>query len=138
MEIHSDIFVLLSRFYAQGRLIQLFGNHDRKKNRQSFVEAHCGRYCDGRDCMSSLLSGLEVREGVVLESTENGRELLLVHGHQGDLLNDTLWPVAAFLVRFVWRKLELLGVYDPTSAARNYKKERKPRNVWRNGRRNGG
>lgn len=125
VEIHSDIFVLLSRFYAQGRLIQLFGNHDRKKNRQSFVEAHCGRYCDGRDCMSSLLSGLEVREGVVLESTENGRELLLVHGHQGDLLNDTLWPVAAFLVRFVWRKLELLGVYDPTSAARNYKKRKK-------------
>lgn len=125
VEIHSDVFWMISRFYAQGRLIQLYGNHDRKKRKQRFVEAHCGTYCDSRDCIDKLLSGLEVLEGIVLEDVGSGREILLVHGHQGDFLNDTLWPVAAFLVRFVWRKLELLGVYDPTSAARNYKRRKK-------------
>lgn len=125
VEIHSDVFWLMSRFYHQGRFLQLYGNHDRKKSRQRFVEAHCGIYCDSRDCVERLLSGLEVPEGIVLQDTDSGREILLVHGHQGDFLNDTISPVAAFLVRFVWRRLELLGIYDPTSAAKNYGRRKK-------------
>lgn len=125
VEIHSDAFWMMSRFYRQGRFIQLFGNHDCRKSRKEYVEAHCGRYCDSRDCIECLLSGLEVAEGVVLEDYDRGREIMLVHGHQGDFLNDTLWRLSAFLVRFVWRKLELLGVYDPTSAARNYDRRKK-------------
>ena len=124
VEIHSDAFWMMSRFYKQGRFIQLYGNHDRRKSSRKFVEAHCGRYCDSRDCIDNLLSGLKVLEGVVLEESGSGREILLVHGHQGDFLNDTLWRLSAFLVRFVWRKLELLGVYDPTSAAENYNRRK--------------
>lgn len=124
VEIHSDAFWLMSRFYNQGRFLQLYGNHDRKKSKRSFVENHCGSYCDSRDCVERLFSGMEVLEGAVLENADSGREILLVHGHQGDFMNDTLWPVTAFLVRFVWRKLELLGIYDPTSAARNYKRRK--------------
>lgn len=125
VETHSEVFLLLARFFEQGRLIQLFGNHDRKKSRRRFVEEHCGVCCDFRDCKCRLLSGLRVTEGAVLEDGESGGEILLIHGHQGDLLNDTLWPVASWLVRFVWRKLELLGIFDPTSAARNYKRRRR-------------
>lgn len=125
VEIHSDVFWLLARFYAEGRLIQLFGNHDRKKGRPHFAEKHCRNCQDSRGNSGDLFSGLKVEEGVVLEDCESGGEILLVHGHQGDLLNDTLWPLAAFLVRFVWRKLELLGVYDPTSAARSYRRRKK-------------
>lgn len=124
VEIHSDAFWMMSRFYKQGRFIQLYGNHDRRKSSRKFVEAHCGRYCDSRDCIDNLLSGLKVLEGVVLEESGSGREILLVHGHQGDFLNDILWRLSAFLVRFVWRKLELLGVYDPTSAAENYNRRK--------------
>ena len=61
----------------------------------------------------------------MLQDRCSGHEILLVHGHQGDLLNDTLWPLARFLVRYLWRPLEMLGIYDPTSAARNYKKRKK-------------
>lgn len=125
VEVHSEVFELLARFYSQGRLIQLFGNHDKKKSRRNFVEANCGECCDFRNCRRRLLSGLEVTEGAVLEYGNSGCQILLVHGHQGDLLNDTLWPLAAWLVRFVWRKLELLGVYDPTSAARSYRQRKK-------------
>ncbi len=125
VETHSDIFCLLSRFDSRGRFLQLYGNHDRKKEKQCFVKKNCSTCCDSTGRICRLLPELEVLEGAVLKDTESGKEILLVHGHQGDLLNDTLWPVAAFLVRFLWRKLELLGIYDPTSAARNYKRRKK-------------
>jgi len=49
----------------------------------------------------------------------------MVHGHQGDLLNDKLWWVNRFLVRYIWRPLELyLGFKDPTSPAKNYKRKK--------------
>jgi UDP-2,3-diacylglucosamine pyrophosphatase LpxH len=47
---------------------------------------------------------------------------LLTHGHQGDFLNDTIWRVARFLVRYIWRPLELVGIKDPTSTSKNYQK----------------
>ena len=36
------------------------------------------------------------------------------------LLNSTFWPVSRFLVRYVWKPLEQIGILDPTSAAKNY------------------
>lgn len=126
VEIHSDSFWLISRFYKSGRFHMLYGNHDCKKKNVRFLDNHCGSYyCDSQDQHCELLKGMKAREGLVLQQSGTGREILLVHGHQGDLLNDILWPVARFLVRYVWRPLELLGVYDPTSAARNYKKRKK-------------
>lgn len=53
------------------------------------------------------------------------REILLVHGHQGDFWNDTVWRLTRFLVRYIWRPLELMGCNDPTSAAKNYRKKEK-------------
>lgn len=35
-------------------------------------------------------------------------------------MNSTLWPLSRFLVRYIWRPLENLGILDPTSAAKNY------------------
>ena len=44
----------------------------------------------------------------------------MTHGHQASLMNSTLWQVNRFLVRYVWKPLEQIGVLDPTSAAKNY------------------
>lgn len=126
VEIHSDVFWLMSRFYCGGRLIMLYGNHDCRKKDGSFMESHCGQYfCDHTDCYHDLFPGLRAREALLLKDCGQQHEILLLHGHQVDFLNDTLWPLARFLVRYVWRPLELLGVADPTSAARNYKKRKK-------------
>jgi UDP-2,3-diacylglucosamine pyrophosphatase LpxH len=38
-------------------------------------------------------------------------------------MNDRFWWLSRFLVRHLWRPLELLGVNDPTSAAKNYKRK---------------
>lgn len=126
VQIHSDAYWLLSQFYQSCRLYMLYGNHDRKKKSDSYMHKRYGQYyCDSQNCHMDLLSGMKAREGIVLKDCMTGHEILLVHGHQGDLMNDYLWPVTRFLVRYFWRPLELLGVYDPTSAARNYKKRKK-------------
>lgn len=126
VSMHGDAFEMMSRFYQNGRFLMLYGNHDVVKKGKVFLETHCDNYyCELTNCRKELFPGLKAREGVVLTDCATGHEILLVHGHQGDFLNDTLWPLSRFLVRYIWRPLELVGVYDPTSAARNYKKRKK-------------
>ena len=126
VEVHSDVFWLMSKFYCAGRLQMLYGNHDLKKRDEKFRKVHCRRYyCDYTKKEIDLFAGLQAKEGIVLTDKHTGHEIFLVHGHQGELLNDVLSPVAAFLVRFVWKPLEMMGIADPTSAARNYKKRKK-------------
>ena len=72
-----------------------------------------------------LFPGMAVREGVVLKYKPTGRELFVLHGHQADFFNDRLWRLARFLVRYVWRPLELVGFSDPKSAAKNNKVKEK-------------
>jgi UDP-2,3-diacylglucosamine pyrophosphatase LpxH len=123
IEIHSDAFWMMSRFYRQGRMHMLYGNHDCRKKNTGYVANHYQKYyCDSTHQLENLFPGIKIEEGIVLVDRESCREILLLHGHQGDFLNDTLWPVAALLVKLVWAPLELLGVADPTSAARNYRK----------------
>lgn len=126
VEFHSDSFWLMSQFYRQGRLEMLYGNHDCRKKDKKFLQTHCGQYYhDSEDCYKELFKEIQAKESILLKDRHTGHEILLLHGHQEDILNDYLWHLAAFLVRFVWRPLELFGVYDPTSAARNYKKRKK-------------
>lgn len=125
-EVHSDIFWMMSKFYEQDRLYLLYGNHDIVKRRKGYMNRHCGRYyCDSSQQELPLLEGVAVLEGLILRNETEGEELFLAHGHQGDLLNDTLWPLARFLVRYVWRPMELIGFLDPTGSGRPRKaKER--------------
>ena len=101
---HSDAFWLMSEFYKKNRFLMIYGNHDICKMKKDFFP------------------GLQVMEGVRLRYECNGKELFLTHGHQGDLLNDTLWWLGRFLVRYVWRPLELFGLHDPTDAGKSYEK----------------
>lgn len=105
-EIHSDVFEMLGKFHESGRLLMLYGNHDCEK-------------------VYGLRQFPRVYESIILENHATGHEVFVVHGHQGDWLNDILWRLARVLVRYVWKPLETVGVSDPTSAARNYKKCKK-------------
>lgn len=131
LSMHEDVFEILSGFHRNGRLIMLYGNHDCVKKDGRFFREHClGELCDNyycacSECRREMFPGLAARESVLLTDKNTGHEILLLHGHQGDLMNDTLWPLTRFMVRYLWRPLELMGFYDPTSAARNYKKRKK-------------
>lgn len=124
IEVHSDAFWLMSRFYKENRLYMLFGNHDIIKKYSVFGCKNCHTfYSETQQQQIPLFPDIRFYEGLRLQHKKSGLEIFLAHGHQGDLLNDTLWPVARFLVRYVWRPLELAAFHDPTSAARNNRKK---------------
>lgn len=126
VRIHSNQFWMMREFYCNGRFHMLYGNHDRKKEKEKYFKSKCeSYYCASVEDEVSLFSDMKVHEAIRLQDSCSGMELLLVHGHQGDLLNDTLWKLTRFLVRYLWRPLELAGCNDPTSAAKNYRKKEK-------------
>lgn len=91
---HLAVFKILKNFYDKRRLFMIYGNHDIEKKQFS-----------------------EVSESLILDY--KGYEIFLLHGHQVDFLNSTLWRLSRFLVRNIWKRLERLGFNDPTSAAKN-------------------
>lgn len=110
-EIHADIFRLLDRFRQEGRLFMLWGNHDRIKSRPGFRSSSLPA------ASQALIIRCLDRPG-----RREGTEYNLIHGHQADILNNQLWKLARWLVRYIWKPLELAGIKDPTSAAKNYSK----------------
>ncbi len=103
-QMHADVFELLKAFQDKGKLYQLYGNHD-YANRKDKEWIH--------------------NEAFLLKGEKTGIDLYLVHGHQVSFLNAVLWKLARFLVRYLWKPLEMFGLADPTSAARNYKVKEK-------------
>jgi len=127
IEVHSSIFELLSDFYNSNRMYMIYGNHDMQKSNIEFLKKHYkGYYCEIRKIMFSLFNSIKVYEGIVLENEYNNKQrIFLVHGHQGDLINDRLWKLGRFLVHYIWKPLEIWGFNDPTRAAKNYEKKNK-------------
>ncbi len=121
IEIHNNVFWLLSLFHRQGRLYLLYGNHDMEKKKPRYSDRVCSTFfCTDSQCRQPLFPGLTFYESVILEMCSRGERLYLTHGHQADPLNSTFWRLSRFLVRYIWRPLEHFGVLDPTSAAKNY------------------
>lgn len=120
IEIHNNVFWLLSLFYRQNRLYLLYGNHDLEKKKPGYSDRVCDTYfCTDTQCCEELFPGLQFHESLVLESSD-GHQLYLTHGHQADFWNSSGWKLNRFLVRYLWHPLEHFGVLDPTSAAKNY------------------
>ena len=122
--IHSNVFWLLSKFYHEDRLYMLYGNHDMVKKKSDYVAYKCNTFYDEsiKKCVP-LFPNIKFHEGLILKNTETGNKIFLTHGHQVDFLNYNLWKLARFLVRYLWRPLELVGFRDPTSASKNYEKK---------------
>lgn len=123
-QIHSNVFWLLSKFYYEGRLHMIYGNHDMVKKYRNFVRINMHRYFDEPLRRHvPLFINIKFHEGLILKYRPTGRKILLIHGHQVDFLNDRLWKLSRFLVRYLWKPLNTLGVNDPTRAAKNYNKK---------------
>ena len=122
--VHSDAFWLMSNFHKKGKLYMLYGNHDMaKKNRNYVTNNFSSYYDDSINERVPLFPNLKTHEGLLLKHTVTGNQIFLTHGHQVDFLNYDLWRLARFLVRYLWRPLELLGLHDPTSANKNAAKK---------------
>ncbi len=122
---YQPIFKLLNAFHINKRFYSIFGNHDMIKKRKKFSKEYLLLYYDNlQEEYIRFFKGIRHYEGLIL-NYKNKKKIFVVHGHQGDLINDQFWKVARFLVRYVWKLLEIyFGVQDPTSPAKNYRKKR--------------
>lgn len=121
IHIHKDVYALLTKFYKEGKLYIIFGNHDIVKQNKSFIKDSLYYFFNIREQkLYPMFENIKVHEGLVLKHRFSGDKIFLVHGHQVDFLNSQLWRLSRFLVKNLWRRLELFGFNDPTSAAKNY------------------
>lgn len=126
IDVHSDSFWIMQKFYESNRFYMLFGNHDIVKKNPRYVNKNMQKfYCDSTKKYCPLFPDMKVHESIILENIITSRNIFLFHGHQGDMINDELWPLGRFLVRYVWRRFELLGMRDPSSSDINFRKKNK-------------
>lgn len=122
-EAHSHIFWCMQKFHTEKRLYLIRGNHDMERKDPSIVQNALFRYRNERTRKDEpLFEGIKIHEGLVLRHSGTNHRIFLVHGHQGDLINDYLWKLGRFFVRNLWKHLQIIGVRDPTSPAKNFRK----------------
>lgn len=89
---------------------------------KNYVKKHLSTYFDPKDGREEVLfKDLEYHEAIVLKHQDTHQELFLCHGHQADWMNYHGWRFNRFLVRVLWKPLQIFGISDPTSPAKNYK-----------------
>ncbi len=116
---HSDIFMVLRKFFRADRYEMIYGNHNMELKKKSNVKKLLYSYKDeftGKE--EELFPGIEVHESILLEH-EGCRNMLLLHGHQGDFTNDQLWMMNRFFLRYFWRFMHIIGFRNPASPAKS-------------------
>ena len=122
--VHSDVFWLLSKIFNKSRLHFIFGNHDMVKKDDKFIQSNFYQYFNEQEKKYiPLFENIKLHEGLVLRHKVTDQRILLIHGHQASFLDYEMWRISRFLVRYLWRPLESLGVNDPTSTAKNSNKK---------------
>ncbi|RZS99666.1 metallophosphoesterase family protein [Aquimarina brevivitae] len=119
---HKDVYGLLQRFYQENRLHMIWGNHDMVYRDPKYVKKTLSYFFDHKTGKKlPLFPGIEYQEAILLKHTETQQQLFLLHGHQADFMNYVGWRLHRFLVRVLWKPLQVIGISDPTSPAQNFK-----------------
>ena len=119
---HKNVYLLMSEFHKNCRLHLIYGNHDMVYKDAAYVQKHLTTYFEpetGKE--EPLFENLQYHEAVILEHTKTKQKLFLTHGHQADWWNYLFWRWSRFMVRVLWKPLQVVGIADPTSPAKNYK-----------------
>lgn len=128
---YSEVFHTLQKFFRDDRLIMLYGNHNMYLKDDHYVRRNFYYYYDEyNDEERELLRGIVAYEALLLKHRVTGQEILTVHGHQGDLVNDQLWIVSMLMLRYFWRFMHIIGFQNPSSPAKNYHKRHKIERVY--------
>lgn len=118
---HKNVFLLMKKFHKKHKLHMIWGNHDMVYRDPNYVKKYLSKYFDpkvGKDV--ELFGNIKYHEAIVLQHSETGQELFLTHGHQADWWNYSFWRWSRFMVRILWKPLQIMGIADPTSPAKNY------------------
>ncbi len=119
---HKNVYMLMKLFHKANRLHLIWGNHDMVYRNPEYVKKHLSTYFDaktGEDV--ELFKDIKYYEGIILKHTKTNQEVFLTHGHQADWWNFLFWKWSRFMVRILWKPLNVMGIADPTSPAKNYK-----------------
>ena len=119
---HKNVYLLLKQFHKNKRLHMIWGNHDMVYQNPEYVKKHLSTFFDeklGEDV--ELFKDITYHEGIILKHSEIKLEVFLTHGHQADWWNYSFWKLSRFMVRVLWKPLQIMGIADPTSPAKNYK-----------------
>lgn len=129
---HTDIFVVLKKFFDANRFILLYGNHNIYLKSQTYLsENYYHFYDEYKQERVELFKGLIAQEALVLQYKNTGQEILIVHGHQGDFMNDQFWRLSMLLMRYFWRFMHVVGFENPSSPARNLYKRHKVEKAYK-------
>ena len=121
-EAHKNVYQLLKKFHEAGRLHMVWGNHDMVYKDPEYVQKNLSSYFEPIDGQNKeLFENLHFHEGLILRHIITGQELFCCHGHQADWWNYNFWRIGRFMVRILWKPLQVVGIADPTSPAKNFK-----------------
>jgi UDP-2,3-diacylglucosamine pyrophosphatase LpxH len=121
-EANKSVFLQLKKYYDANRLLMIYGNHDMVYRNPTIVKKNFTEYFDTKEGKKlPLMPDLKYHEGIVLENSEDNQEVFLTHGHQADFMNYIGWKINRFFVRVLWKPLQIWGIKDPTSPAKNYR-----------------
>lgn len=119
---HKNVYELLQLFYQKNRLEMIWGNHDMVYRDPKYVQKNLSSYLDHKTGKEvPLFPNIKYHEAIVLKHQDTEQEIFLLHGHQADFMNYIGWRINRFLVRILWKPLQVVGIADPTSPAKNYK-----------------
>ena len=121
-EVNKNVYLLMQKFFVENRLHLIFGNHDFVYKNPDTVKKLLSYYFEPREGKKlPLFPNITFSEGIILEYRNNdNQEIFLTHGHQADFMNYVGWKFNRFLVRILWKPLQVWGIKDPTSPAKNY------------------
>ncbi|MCL2745679.1 MAG: metallophosphoesterase family protein [Coriobacteriia bacterium] len=104
---YPEIMRLRVKFQTTGRFHEFAGNHDLEK-----LDANWR--AENNYFNNDILEGMHLHYG--------SHPFLLIHGHQADFFDSTIWKVMRWVNYYPDRLLQLLGMADFTKAAKNYAK----------------
>lgn len=123
---HSDVFMLLKKFHLDNRFHMIYGNHNMEFKNHHNVKKQLYTFDDEYlDIQDDLFENIEVVEAILLKHKTTNQKIFVVHGHQGDLMNDHLWHLSKFWMRYFWRFMHIIGFRNPSSPAKNRIKRHK-------------
>lgn len=123
---HSDVYLLIKKFFDAGRFYYMYGNHNMVLKNKAFVKKNLYVFDDEyTEQVRPLFPGIKIYEALKLECEETKKRFLVVHGHQGDFMNDRGWRVSMFSLRYFWRFMHMIGFKNPASPSKNRTKRHK-------------
>jgi UDP-2,3-diacylglucosamine pyrophosphatase LpxH len=118
---YDYIFRLLNKFYKDGRMTVVYGNHDIVKRSEEWCSKNYSKlFNEMRGEEEELFPNLRTYKALTLSNTDTGDTYYVTHGHQLDIVSDIFWRLSLIFVRCLWGPLELIGIKQPTTKQKHH------------------